>query len=389
LKILLRDERYFILGILESTQRCTLYSTDMDFLKQAQQALDSTQEAVQGAVHDVAHQLNEAVTSLNQAAIDATEQGKDKVTEIVASGTEAVEQGSNAIANAYENTTAQVVGVGATGMTIAQTLKDLPQTAEELAREMPKIAQRLRHGAGLRPGEAPRSDAEVMQLFNKIPVTSKLDASERNIQDFLSNKHGSHIHSHQKGGSGRADNIVWEIGADNIRRGARNMTGGEQIYIRFHNAIESILQNSGAIARLGLAATGTAILTQAVVTAASYALDLYRGDLTVEEFNDRIIEAAVSAGIATPIFFLIFIAVLALFPELVIILSAPAVVAGFNILFGISIAAPIVQSIIRHVEADGFGEDVAQGYEDVVSQVDQIFQAVFSDDQGAPNSLNF
>jgi hypothetical protein len=93
-------------------------------------------------------------------------------------------------------------------MTIAQALQDLPQTAEELAREMPKIAQRLRQGAGLRPGEAARSDAEVMQLFNKIPGTSKLDASERNIREFLSNKHGSHIRSHQQGGSGRADNIV-------------------------------------------------------------------------------------------------------------------------------------------------------------------------------------
>jgi hypothetical protein len=69
----------------------------------------------------------------------------------------------------------------------------------------------------------------------------------------------------------------------------------------------------------------------------------------------------VSADIATPIFFLIFIAVLALFPELVVILSAPAVIAGFNVLLGVSIAAPIVQSIIRHVEAGGFGED--DGYD--------------------------
>jgi hypothetical protein len=165
------------------------------------------------------------------------------------------------------------------------------------------------------------------------------------------------------------------------------MTGGEQLYIRFYNAIESIVQNSGTIARLGLTATGTAILTQAVVTAASYALDLYRGDITVEEFKDRIIEAAVSAGITTPVFFLIFIAVLALFPELVIILSAPAVVTGFNILFGVSIAAPIVQSIIRHVEASGFGEDVAQGYEKAVSQVNQILHGDLSHDSIPLSSL--
>jgi hypothetical protein len=76
---------------------------------------------------------------------------------------------------------------------------------------------------------------------------------------------------------------------------------GEQVYIRFYNAADSLLKNSATIAKLGLATTGTAILTQTLVTAASYALDLYRGDITVEEFKDRIVEAAVSAGIAAPV----------------------------------------------------------------------------------------
>jgi hypothetical protein len=81
------------------------------------------------------------------------------------------------------------------------------------------------------------------------------------------------------------------------------MTGGEQLYIRFHNAVDSILKNSTTIAQLGLAATGTAISTQVIVTALAYTLDLYRGDITAEEFRDRIVAAAVTAGIATPISF--------------------------------------------------------------------------------------
>jgi ABC-type polysaccharide/polyol phosphate export permease len=69
----------------------------------------------------------------------------------------------------------------------------------------------------------------------------------------------------------------------------------------------------------------------------------------------------VSAGIVAPIFFVIFVAVLALFPELTLLLSAPAIVAGCNALFGLGIAVPIIQSLIRHVEAGGFGAEVAAG----------------------------
>jgi hypothetical protein len=83
----------------------------------------------------------------------------------------------------------------------------------------------------------------------------------------------------------------------------------------------------------------------------------------------------VSAGITTPIFFLVLIAVLALFPEFAIILSAPAVVAGFNVLLGIGIATPIIQSLIRHIEADGFGQEIAQGYENLVSETNQLIEA--------------
>jgi uncharacterized protein YoxC len=367
----------------------TLTLTHMNLFKQAQQAVDSAQEAIQGA----ANQLNETVTHVHQATAEAVEQGKDKVDSLIALGIETTEQAKarsteilqqgattrssrypQGVATSYNHLTTHAIAIGTSGMTIAQALKDLPQTVADLAREMPQIAQRLKYSAGTRMTDLPRSDADIIDLFNKIPGTSKLGDSHRNISDFLFNKHGSHIRSHQNGGSNKADNIVWEIGADNLRRGARNMTGGEQVYIRFHNALESLLQNSGTIAQLGLATTGTAIVTQALVTAASYALDLYRGDITVEEFSDRIIAAAVSAGMTTPIFFLILIAVLALFPEFVVILSAPVVVTGFNLLFGIGIATPIIQSIIRHIEADGFGEEIAQDYENWVNEVNRLIE---------------
>jgi len=279
-----------------------------------------------------------------------------------------------AIANAWEQWQAEILAAGAAGMVVTQALKDLPRTAQALAQEMPKLARRLQT-AGVRSGDLPRAPEDVMALFDKIPGTSKLGNSETNIRIFLSDKHGSHIHPHSQGGGNGADNIVWELGSDNIRRGAETMTGGEQIYIRCYNAVDSIVKNSPTIASLGLQATGIAIITQTVVTALSYALDLQRGDITVEEFRDKIIAAAVQAGIATPIFFLIFVVVMALIPELVAILTFPAVVAGFNALFVVGIALPIIQSIIRHVEADGFGPEVRVQYEMATAQGEAMLQS--------------
>ena len=320
----------------------------MDLFKETQKLTDVAKILAE----ETARNLTKAIDEVTHTAIELT----------------------HASAETIDSMKATVAGLGASGAAVANALKNLPQTAEELAQEMPKIAMRLRNRAGLRVGDAPRSDADVMHLFNKIPGTSKLEASERQIRQFLADKHGSHIISRQQGGSNGADNIVWEVGTANLHRGAKVMTGGEQIYIRFYNAIDSILTSSTTIAKLGVAATGTAVLTQAVVTAAAYTLDLHRGDITLDEFKEKVIEAAVSAGIAAPIFFLLLIVVLALFPELAVILSAPIVVAGFNGLFGISVALPIVQSIVRHIQAGGFGEEIAEGYDNLTVQAQDLLQ---------------
>lgn len=337
------------------------------------EALEHLATASSELIQQSSATLDQTIQTVTTGAIELAASGVAKVEDLKQQSTQVTQQSFESWNGAIDSTKVAIVELGMTGAAIADALKELPKTAEELAREMPKIAYRLRHRAGLRVGDAPRSDTDVMKLFEKIPGTSKLGSNETRIREFLADKHGSHIISRRQGGSNGAENILWEIGTDNLRRGARGMTGGEQVYIRFYNAIDSIVKNSGTIAKLGVTATGTAILTQAVVTAVSYALDLYRGDITIEEFRDRVLEATVSAGIATPIFFLILIAVLALFPELTLLLSAPAIVAGFNALFGIGIAVPIIQSLIRHVEAGGFGEEVAEGYQTLVDTAQHPF----------------
>ncbi|MBN3894601.1 MAG: HNH endonuclease [Nostoc sp. NOS(2021)] len=334
----------------------------MDFINQAQHFADTVRDKTQEVTNNVVNGMDEVVDGIKNATAEMTTSSVNAVNDLQSFSTIAAQSGFQTIQNVSKTFQQTAVGVAASSMIMADALQNLPKTAAELAQEMPKIANRLRYRAGVRVGDLPRSDADVMKLFEKIPGTSKLEAKEYTIRQFLRDKHGSHINPRSKGGSNAADNILWEVGVDNLRRGAKVMTVGEQFYIRVYNAVDSIVSNSGTIARLGITATGTAILTQVVVTAISYSLDLYRGDITVEEFKNLIFEAAKTAGIATPIVFLVLVAVLALFPEFTVILSAPVVVAGFNALFGISIATPIIQSLVRHVQAGGFGIETADAY---------------------------
>ncbi|MBE8968306.1 HNH endonuclease [Nostocales cyanobacterium LEGE 12452] len=334
----------------------------MDFINQARNLADTLKDKTQEAATSTAKGIEEVVDGIKNTTIEITTSSINAINDLPATA----QQGFQAVQNVGKALEGTAIGVTTSSVAIAEALQNLPKTAAELALEMPKIAYRLRHRAGLRTGDLPRSDTDVMKLFEKIPGTSKLGGDERTIREFLSDKHGSHIIPRSQGGSNGADNILWEVGVDNLRRGAKVMTVGEQFYIRVYNAVDSIVSNSGTIAKLGITATGTAILTQVIVTAISYSLDLYRGDITVEEYKSLVLEAAKAAGIATPIVFLILVAVLALFPEFTVVLSAPVVIAGFNALFGMSIAMPIVQSLLRHVQAGGFGAETAEAYRNLL-----------------------
>ncbi|WP_414577212.1 HNH endonuclease [Anabaena sp. CCY 9402-a] len=337
----------------------------MDFINQAQNLADTLRDKATEATINTVKGIEEVLDGIKNTTVEITTLSINAITDLPATA----QQGFQSVQNVSKGFEGTAISVSTTSLAIADALQNLPRTATELALEMPKIANRLRYRAGLRVDDFPRSDADVIKLFEKIPGTSKLGANERTIREFLSDKHGSHIIPRSQGGSNGADNIVWEVGIDNLRRGAEVMTVGEQFYIRVYNAVDSIISNSGTIARLGITATGTAILTQVTVTAISYSLDLYRGDITVEEYKNLVLEAVKTAGIATPIVFLLLVAVLALFPEFTVVLSAPVVVAGFNALFGMSIAMPIIQSLLRHVQAGGFGmeTETADAYRNLFS----------------------
>ncbi len=354
--------------------KSAIEQTVSDTMQEAQKLAEATTEQGKQLLSQSSDYANELNTSTQQLLSDTTATSLKSLQQTHRTIQTTAQEQFTKMEQAIGDWQSALAELATAGMIVTQALKDLPRNAQTLAQEMPKLSNRMQR-AGMRTGDIPRSDADIMALFNKIPGASKLDANERNIRIFLSDKHGSHIYPHSQGGSNGAANIVWELGSDNLRRGAEAITAQEQLYIRLYNAVDSLLKNSATVAKLGLAATGTAVATQAVVTALSYTLDLYRGDITIEEFRDKIVEAAMSAGIATPIFFLLFIAVMSVFPEVVVILSAPAVIAGFNALFGVSIALPIVQSLLRHVDAGGFGEESQEFYAEAIAQGNTLMQS--------------
>lgn len=271
----------------------------------------------------------------------------------------------------YDEGQSFAVGLSVPAQQLSQALKDLPATARELAEHMPQVSRRISR-AGLRSGDSTRGAPDIMELFGKIPGTSKLRIQETDIQDFLNSRDASHIISVKNGGGNQPSNLVWELSGWNRIRGPANMTFGGLLTVRIHNALSSIIANSDTIARVGLTSLGIAVLTQTVVTALAYTLDLQRGAITVEEYKDKVLTSAKTAGIATVIVFPLLIAVLALLPELTFLLATPVVVMGLNAAFGVSLTIPILQSLVRHIEAEGFGTDVSSAYKQIFGVGDRM-----------------
>lgn len=334
------------------------------FLKQiqltARQKLSESKQSVDAValnlkkVGEVAHATSESLAVVGK---DKWETVKDKTHE----------QSQQRLQWAKQFIPAGITSLGQSTVAVADAFKGVPTEFFELMNEMPKVARRMQR-AGVRSKDGIfRSDADAMALFNKIPGADKLNANQENIRKFLSTRDGSHIRSHQQGGGIGADNIVWELKAANRARGAKVMTMEEQVKIAFQNGAESLTRNSKTILGISARAAGTAALIQALVTALSYTLDLQRGDITQKEFTEKIALAAVSAGLATPVFVILFIVVTAMCPAVVPILSAPLVVTAFNGLLGISIVTPIAQSLARHTQAGGFGADAKARLESLSS----------------------
>lgn len=165
----------------------------MNLFDKARQLSSAAAESAQSLSHQVSQAAQTARTTLDEA----TATGVTQIQQLQSLGQEAVQQGLETLSQAPDHL-AQVTqqaqaavqnvpwqdmgdaiatwqtalaGAATSGLVVTQALKDLPRTAQELAAEMPKLARRMQT-AGVRLGDTPRTDADVMGLFNKIPGTS-------------------------------------------------------------------------------------------------------------------------------------------------------------------------------------------------------------------------
>ncbi|MCY4172803.1 MAG: hypothetical protein OXF25_01745 [Cyanobacteria bacterium MAG CAR3_bin_5] len=87
-------------------------------------------------------------------------------------------------------------------------------------------------------------------LKEKLPGNLEIYGNEP-VLNFLKDKHLSHIKSQKNAPSSKNDpnNVIWEVGKNNIKRGSRNMTAFERSNVGIHNhidAFKSVLKSSNA-----------------------------------------------------------------------------------------------------------------------------------------------
>lgn len=238
-----------------------------------------------------------------------------------------------------------ITGGGVVYATMHESLRGVPQDFQELLREVPQVAQRLKYRAGLRSGEMARSEAEVLRLFRKVPGATLMQASSQTIRQFLANKDASHIVSHQNGGSAQASNIFWELKGINRARGARNTTWFALLRSTLASGAEAVVRNSATIAKLGLTATAIATLVDVIVEAELQSIALAQGAITVDEFLTRLQQSAQRTALTTAAFYMLTVLAISMVPGLVPIFTAPALVTASQILLGSRLALPLLRLV--------------------------------------------
>ncbi|MCD8488517.1 MAG: hypothetical protein LRZ84_17720 [Desertifilum sp.] len=191
----------------------------------------------------------------------------------------------------------------------------------------PNVERRLYQG-GLRPGDATRSGTEAQQMLDKIPpgqrVGTNSESAGANTQNYLKDKHASHIQPHSKGGASSPDNLKWEDAKANMARGDRPMSLQEQAQL---NAKWHFDNFSGALkAGLKAAPVGAAIgaVTTVPFSMLKNALQLLRGEISPEEAIAQTLKESAMGGAVGGTTALTVTTVAAACPPIAIALTAAA-----------------------------------------------------------------
>ena len=215
---------------------------------------------------------------------------------------------------------------------------------------MQDLSTTVRHKiyrGGIRSGEPSRTTSQATEMLKKIPPSQRagIDGKSAGIsaQEYLVDKHASHIKPHSKGGSNNPRNIKWEDGKQNIVRGNKPMTWQEQMRLNakwhFDNLTGAVKAGIKA-APLG-AAVGAA--TTAPFSMLTNALRVIRGEISAQEaaietVKDTVVGGTVGGVTAFTVTTIaaacppIAIALTAVAPALTVVGTAGMVYEFFNIL---------------------------------------------------------
>jgi len=147
--------------------------------------------------------------------------------------------------------------------------------------DLPLSTVRRLYKGGIRPGEPIRTRIEAKQMLEKIPPSQRVGVND--AQQYLADKHASHIKPHSKGGSNQPNNIRWENAKENLARGNKDMTWQEQMRLDAKWHFENL---TGAVkAGLQAAPLGAAVgaLTTVPFSLLSNALRVVRGEISAQE----------------------------------------------------------------------------------------------------------
>jgi hypothetical protein len=238
-----------------------------------------------------------------------------------------------------------VIGGAATYDTINKSLQKIPQDFSQLLREMRKVADRMKT-AGMRGGKN-RSDEQAFELYRKIPRTTLLENSERQVRIWLARRDGSHIRSNASGGIAEPDNIFWENSKVNRARGSADVKQYEIIRSTIRNGFESVFQNGGNILKLGAKATVTAVLIDELVENTIHAIELVREEITIDQFVGYIQDSAIKTAISTAALFTITLLATSFFPPISVPLffSSPLILTASQIFLGTRLAVPLIYKL--------------------------------------------
>ncbi|MBF2015250.1 MAG: hypothetical protein IGS23_08615 [Rivularia sp. T60_A2020_040] len=210
----------------------------------------------------------------------------------------------------------------------------------------PNVLLKIYRG-GIRSGEPSRTTSQATEMLKKIPPSQRAGIDGKsaggNVQEYLSDKHASHIKPHSKGGSNNPRNIKWEDGKENIARGNKPMTWQEQMRLNSKWHFDNL---TGAV-KAGVKATPLGAAVGAATTAPfsmlTNALRVIRGEISapeaaIETVKDTVVGGTVGGVTAFTITTIaaacppIAIALTAVAPALTVVGTAGMIYEFFNIL---------------------------------------------------------